>query len=301
MKRAFEAGFCLRAMIVPLLFLTQIGVSGLQSSLRGRHRINAADIYRRAAPKSSANRLQSTASLDLDRADLPKRPVSIYIAASLERMNHITDKLIPALAASPGNVSITLVSSVPETCDLAGDRGVLCLVAPRYIAKGDPPFPEDTMERFLWYSQVTADLAFTLAQMEHDADGLFLEDDVIHTSQWYLKLMALIDSIPNSWSMLDLYVPDLPRFANGAIYNFYCCTQAILFNRGATTLLSQYLYRRIEEEPPDWLLRDFQKENLKEFEVRVAMPSLFQHVSLGSTLAEKKTRKITHRSYSFRP
>ena len=301
MKRAFKTGFCLEVMLVSFLLLVRMGVSELQTPASRRRRSNIADDFRRETLRASGSRLRPTGPLDLNRADLPKKPLSIYIAASLERMDHITDTLIPALTAPPGIVSVTLVTSEPEACNLAVAKGILCLIAPRYIPKGSPPFPEDTMERYLWYSQVTADLAFTLAQVERDANALFLEDDVMPTSQWYLKLMALIDSVPNSWSMLDLYVPDLPPYANGDIYSFYCCTQAILFNRGATTLLSQYLYSRIGEEPPDWLLRDFQKENSKEFEVRLAMPSLFQHVGLGSTLAEKKRKKISHLSRSFRP
>jgi hypothetical protein len=93
------------------------------------------------------------------------------------------------------------------------------------------------------------------------------------------------------------------------MYEFECCTQAMMFRRGElVNKLLDYIEARFDESPVDWLIRDFIKENQGENRLKLDLtldvviymkhPNVFQHIGEYSSLDEKANH-IIHTSQSY--
>jgi len=83
-------------------------------------------------------------------------------------------------------------------------------------------------------------------------------------------------------------------------YEFWCCTQAMIFRESDhLDEMMTYIDNMFDESPIDWLIRDWTKEHVHETGVYLKVPNLFQHTGVVSSLAEKASHPI-HTSMTWR-
>jgi hypothetical protein len=160
----------------------------------------------------------------------------------------------------------------------------------------NPPYPQDSRQRFEWYWQESSDMAHALVGGSKDAHVLFLEDDVMPSLQWFERVLETIRAV-KVWDALLLYTPDTSHVPNGARSEFTSCSQALLFHSSIASTLSQYLQTHIGSKPPDLLLADV----MKSMDVRIVNPPVFQHNKALQSTRSEKASLTPHTSSTFAP
>ena len=228
--------------------------------------------------------------------------VNIAIPVMPSRAEYVKTTLIPTLRRTTRNlIPITVYASNVTTCKLLGvdiPRNVECRSTPVSLppAEANPPYPQDSRQRFEWYWQETSDMMNALVGGNDEHHILFLEDDVIPSQKWFARVFQTIRSVTH-WDVLVLYTPDFTHVQNGERGRFTSCSQAMMFHSSVTSKISKYLRSHIGSKPPDLLLSDV----LENMNVRILNPSLFQHnKELRSTLIEKASAS-SHMSMTFVP
>jgi len=145
---------------------------------------------------------------------------------------------------------------------------------------------------------------------------LFLEDDVRPTTNMWAKLERFVKQMPDDYGLLDLYNPGVweeedKEYLNGEEYNFFCCTQAMLFANLRIEGIVNILHDGYMRAPVDHLLVEYLHNNgtnatvvtnkPHDKHVYVAVPNLFQHVGAYSSLAERTLDppEVAHESLSW--
>jgi len=131
--------------------------------------------------------------------------------------------------------------------------------------------------------------------------AIVLQDDVQLSSQFFPRVRAMLRtsesgsaSVPTApssawaaWVLFHAEEFDHGRiYADGAPYHFEACGQAILYRTSKLGGLIEHVSRQWRHDPDDWQLRDYQRASGAL--VRVAVPSLVQHIGQVSSLAAKQ-------------
>lgn len=134
---------------------------------------------------------------------------------------------------------------------------------------------------------------------------LFLEDDVHPTRNALQKLTSFVhDFQKDDWFFFDLYTPNL-EWAEGALdvrngepYNFFCCTQGMLFRSDMLPGVIKY-WRTHANEPVDDNLKFYRRDYLPDHKIYAVRPNLFEHVGAYSSNWQKSTGYVEHVSLDF--
>jgi hypothetical protein len=121
--------------------------------------------------------------------------------------------------------------------------------------------------------------------------AIVFQDDVQLSSSFFPRLAHMLRSpTPPSpwlaWVLFHAATFDHGRqYADGSAYKFEACGQAIMYRTDALTPFIQHVRNGWRHDPDDWQLRDFQRAS--NAVVRVAQPSMVQHIGRVSSLASK--------------
>lgn len=165
---------------------------------------------------------------------------------------------------------------------------------------------EVSSEWLSWVSAEDLDGAYLLEKaMAMSPYVLFLEDDVKPTRKALEKLTKFVTEFEHDdWLFIDLYTPDLDwaegalDVENGKRYNFFCCTQAMLFRSDMLPGIIRY-WRTHAAEPVDDNLREYRKQFTPNHWVYAMRPNLFEHVGAYSSNYQKSTGFVEHQSLDF--
>merc|ERR1712048_1552115 len=157
-----------------------------------------------------------------------------------------------------------------------------------------------------WVAAEDLDGAYLLEKaMKMSPYVLFLEDDVRPTRRALQKLTRFVeDLLYDDWLFIDLYTPDLDwaegarDVRNGERYNFFCCTQAMLFRSDMLPGIINY-WRTHASEPVDDNLRNYREAETPDHFVYAVRPNLFEHVGAYSSNPQKSTGIVEHTSLDF--
>jgi len=157
-----------------------------------------------------------------------------------------------------------------------------------------------------WVAAEDLDGAYLLEKaMKMSPYVLFLEDDVKPTRRALQKLTKFVTEFErDDWLFIDLYTPNLDwaegslNVKNGGRYNFFCCTQAMLFRSDMLPGIIRY-WRTHASEPVDDNLRNYRKEFTPNHWVYAMRPNLFEHVGAYSSNYQKSTGYVEHQSLDF--
>lgn len=141
---------------------------------------------------------------------------------------------------------------------------------------------------------------------------LFLEDDVLPTSHLWAKLEEDAHAVKNmdpEFAFLTLYNPsnweadlveELHERREGILkYDYFCCTQSLLFETSRLEPILHSIWGSFNKLPVDHLLVEYVK--VSNTTVYVSIPSLFQHVGAYSSLAERTMDppEVAHESWTW--
>ena len=136
--------------------------------------------------------------------------------------------------------------------------------------------------------------------------AIVLQDDVRLSSAFFGRLRgmlasaaALPGSVPKAggqppkawlaWSLFHAASFDHGKeYADGAPYDYEACGQATMFQTNQMAGFVQYVANNWRTDPDDWQLRDYQRK--AKALVRVAQPSIVQHIGRVSSLALKASK-----------
>jgi len=160
----------------------------------------------------------------------------------------------------------------------------------------------DPSDRIQWRTKGAHDLlsVLELAQQEGEQGwpyAILLQEDVQLSSTFFPKLRKILAAAPPAaaspaapwvaWALFHAEAFDHGRiYADGAPYDFEACDQALLYNTKEMGGIVDYVKRNWRYDPSDWQLRDYQRASGAL--VRVAVPSLVQHIGQVSSLAAKQ-------------
>jgi GR25 family glycosyltransferase involved in LPS biosynthesis len=191
------------------------------------------------------------------------------------------------------------------------------------IEKGEGPyFPSIDKSRWVWFRQVSLDVAFSISLQKRDEYIVFLEDDVTPTQNVLGKLEHALQLFTKNqeWHLLNLYstTPWVFEADTLSIHptTFHCCTQAFVLNIGFGRRIATYIVDNKNKMPSDLLISTLKCNVtmndawwpplnrtlfddayfMKTYEV---VPSLFQHTPTTSTQGGNVF--ATHTSPSFIP
>lgn len=158
-----------------------------------------------------------------------------------------------------------------------------------------------------WVSAENLDGAYLMEKaMAMSEWVLFLEDDIEPTSGALYKMTQAARALEQNTDMLflDLYTPHVDwhpgcdNVEHLKPYNFFCCTQAMLFKSSDVGGVADY-WKTHATEPVDDNLREYMKMvNLGAYAVR---PSIFQHVGAYSSNPDKSTGIVEHTAVEWSP
>lgn len=182
------------------------------------------------------------------------------------------------------------------------DTGALTDQGEAYLEDGR----QVNSEWLKWVSAEDLDGAYLLEKaMKMSPYVLFLEDDVKPTRKALEKLTHAVANLEHDdWLFLDLYTPELDwaegalNVKNGERYNFFCCTQAMLFRSDMLPGIIRY-WRTHASEPVDDNLRNYRKDFTPNHWVYAVRPNLFEHVGAYSSNPQKSTGIVEHHSLDF--
>merc|ERR1712146_302519 len=135
---------------------------------------------------------------------------------------------------------------------------------------------------------------------------LFLEDDVKPTKNAIAKIMNYVAQSDahhlDNWFMVDLCTPNINwkpvPATNMQVYDFECCTQAMLFRSSKIDDLVSYELAH-PDLPVDDNIRDLSQENPGSFAIYAMVPNPFEHVGRYSSNPEKSFGVAEHQSMNF--
>lgn len=168
---------------------------------------------------------------------------------------------------------------------------------------------EVSQEAFEWVTGETSDVPRLLQKASTMAPNvLFLEDDVIPTTQALQKIFQTMDEMKSenkNYFMIDLYTPSMEwrpdiTAEHKQRYDYECCTQAMLFNSSRISELADYEFQH-PKNPVDDNIRDWVREDPEKRQVYAMVPNPFEHVGRYSSNPEKSTETVEHKSLSFVP
>lgn len=155
----------------------------------------------------------------------------------------------------------------------------------------------DPMSRILWRTKGAKDLHCVL-KLAHTQSALgwkhvvVLQDDVQLSSTFFDRIKRIVTMPPVpwlAWALFHAAVFDHGReYDDGATYAFEACGQAIMYQTSEMDGFVDYVARNWRSDPDDWQLRDYQRQT--NALVRVAQPSLVQHIGSVSSLASKASQ-----------
>lgn len=153
----------------------------------------------------------------------------------------------------------------------------------------------DPAPRIRWRTKGAYDLLQVLS-LAHSyyAKGwpyaVILQDDVQLSSQFFPRIYEMVHSQPQvlwlAWALFHAAAFDHGRvYRHGDVYRFEACDQALLYRTADMAGLIDYVRAHWREDPSDWQLRDYQRKS--NAVIRVAQPSIVQHIGAVSSLASK--------------
>eukprot|EP00299_Pterocystis_sp_00344_P016266 c8160_g1_i3.p1 GENE.c8160_g1_i3~~c8160_g1_i3.p1 ORF type:complete len:510 (+),score=140.44 c8160_g1_i3:23-1552(+) len=163
-----------------------------------------------------------------------------------------------------------------------------------------------TKAKQAWRAKEVLDNAMILEKCKESGRPytLFLEDDVLPTSHVWKKMEDFVRTVPDKYAFLTLYNPSVWEeedkvINNGDEYNFFCCTQSLLFDNSRIEPVIEKLREGYAREPVDHLLVEYLHNSTSK--VYVSVPSMFQHMGAYSTLAERTADppEVAHQSLSW--
>lgn len=154
----------------------------------------------------------------------------------------------------------------------------------------------DQPDRIKWRAKMSLDylfaLEFALAQPERYV--LVLEDDVLLASDLVSRLDAIVrlvtasnDSNWLAWTLFHNPEFDTRRgYAHGDPFEFQAGMLALLYQKSHLPGLIAFFRQHWQHDPTDFILRNYQAETHQT--IRVAIPSLAQHLGITSSFAGKQ-------------
>ena len=149
----------------------------------------------------------------------------------------------------------------------------------------------DPVERIRWRARASLDYASVFEYVSRQAETyvVMLEDDVTLGREWMKRVrdMAHTDVVWWAWALFHAEEFDQGRvYGHGDVYQYEACQQAMMYRVSQLAPLAAFFRQRWRVDPNDWILRDYFRD--RGSVVRVAVPSVVQHVGRVSTFGEKK-------------
>jgi len=170
----------------------------------------------------------------------------------------------------------------------------------------------DPVERIVWRSTAALHYAYALeyAYMQRDSYShvMILEDDAWPADDVGQRMQSILRQPPpgeshSTWLAYALFhcanYDARPSYRHGERYEYKACTQAILYRSSLVQPLVSYIKANYREDPIDWIIRNYQYDT--NGEIRVSIPSLFQHAGLGAStlLAKGKKQDVNQGCHAF--
>lgn len=159
---------------------------------------------------------------------------------------------------------------------------------PRLDKHHDPP------ERIQWRSKGSWDysraIQFAWEAHKQWPYAIVLEDDAWLADSLLQRLNEMVDRPEKDWlAWTLLHTPAFDTragYQHGDFFEFKACTQAVLYQSSQLRGLAEFFNRTWMQDPSDWIVRNYQYNT--HAKIKVAIPSVAQHIGHISSLAAKK-------------
>ena len=161
----------------------------------------------------------------------------------------------------------------------------------------------DTPEHILWRANSARDMrdVLRLGMYSGSPFVVVLEDDVDVAPEFLRRLDAMVRSTAQErwllWVLFHTEAFSARRFHHGEQFPYSGCTQGLMYRAAQMRGLVAYMDQHWREDPSDFLVSFYLGLNTHHY-VRVAVPSVVQHLGVRSTLIGEKRRFCFSESFN---